>query len=1084
MSCSELRNTPSPPTLEVLLGPAGAGKSAACLARFRAAKGNALLLVPSRAYAERMRQRLVLRESDPEPAAHADNILPFTEAAKELAKVVCPKPEPIRRSQQWLILSEIFAGLVEDDAFFRRMKDAPGFVPALADSLRELKLSGINPEDLKAAANALDDSGALREVHPNIEALLGDPSFARKVREVAQLYGAYQRFLTENHLLDEEEVCRLAIDAIPRVESGKLAPRLVLVDGFYRISRLWRDLLGAFARRGAEVIVTLTAEESRPLLFATPLRTLAQLKEEFQVREVRLTAPAVETTPSPLGMLERSLFAPALAGGAERVPALAAGEHPSPPPILLLDAPNPYTEVEMIARELVKERQERAVPWKECALVVRSVGDYAPLISGVFARYEIPFAFRRGKPLPENPAVRTLSRMLRIYLRGWQRDDMIAFLRSGGVCGRGVGFDAVRVLARSRGVREGKSAWESLLPRIQEKNEAAGSAIAQLIALDAALPKGADTYERMEDFVIQAVTAFGLDRAEGTSDAAREDRAAMSSALEVVRQIVSHARLAGMERVTFGEFHRRLNGLLHATVYLPIEPQNAVSVIEPYDSQQLRPRVVFIPGLTERLFPRRIMEDPFFRDDERDALGLIRGLQLEPQRTRSDDERLLFYMAVTLPAERLVLSYPRASEESDTLPSFFLDEARAALAAEGYRLPAVVRRLSDVAPTREECATERDRLLSACAAVGDRGDTENLDPALAAILETRLRPPTPTLSVEAAAALSDGHRYSVTEIETYHRCPFQHFATYGLKLRAEQDGAGAADRGALHHETLRRTLRAIARDGETQDKHKLKESLLRQLVDCMNERTVDARPHRRSLMERAVRSALEVCAEREERYRDLFGMSPAHFELAFGVEAPDEPEEDGRSRDYDPASTRQPLVIAGEDGASIHLCGAIDRVDVAPDGRTALVLDYKMGSTHEWAKIREGTSIQIPFYLMAVEQLWGMVGAVGCYDSPRDSGRRRFYRKECVDVRTFQPLAGVEDGRMAKPVAPDEYREALEAAQQTVRSAVAGIRAGRIAPQPGDHCRWCDFVDVCRTSPDGVYDGAPTIANDSGARRA
>jgi hypothetical protein len=199
-------------------------------------------------------------------------------------------------------------------------------------------------------------------------------------------------------------------------------------------------------------------------------------------------------------------------------------------------------------------------------------------------------------------------------------------------------------------------------------------------------------------------------------------------------------------------------------------------------------------------------------------------------------------------------------------------------------------------------------------------------------------------------------------------------------------------------------------------------------------------------------------------------MTPTHFELAFGMTV-EESEEGERPRDYDPASSTQPLIILGENGELIHLCGAIDRVDLASDGRTAMVLDYKMGSTKEWADIKEGKSIQVPLYLMAVEQVWGLVGAVGCYDSPRDSGRRRFYRKEHVDVRAFQPLPGVEDGRLAKPICTDEFEEAVSAAESAVRNAVAGIQSGRILPTPGEHCRFCDYVDVCRTTPDGVHDG-------------
>ena len=95
-----------------------------------------------------------------------------------------------------------------------------------------------------------------------------------------------------------------------------------------------------------------------------------------------------------------------------------------------------------------------------------------------------------------------------------------------------------------------------------------------------------------------------------------------------------------------------------------------VRVAEPYDARERPLKVAAVMGLTERVFPRRITEDPFLRDEERAALRRLARVDLEEQKGRADDERFLFYLAVTAPSERLILSYPRSADESDTLPSF------------------------------------------------------------------------------------------------------------------------------------------------------------------------------------------------------------------------------------------------------------------------------------------------------------------------------------------------------------------------------------------------------------------------------
>ena len=67
-------------------------------------------------------------------------------------------------------------------------------------------------------------------------------------------------------------------------------------------------------------------------------------------------------------------------------------------------------------------------------------------------------------------------------------------------------------------------------------------------------------------------------------------------------------------------------------------------------------RVVFVPGLAERLFPRRPHEDPLLLDDRREQVDA--GLAL--QATRGARERLLLQLAAGAATERLYISFPES----------------------------------------------------------------------------------------------------------------------------------------------------------------------------------------------------------------------------------------------------------------------------------------------------------------------------------------------------------------------------------------------------------------------------------------
>ena len=80
-------------------------------------------------------------------------------------------------------------------------------------------------------------------------------------------------------------------------------------------------------------------------------------------------------------------------------------------------------------------------------------------------------------------------------------------------------------------------------------------------------------------------------------------------------------------------------------------------------------RVVFVPGLAERMFPQKPRQDPLLLDDARRTLGA----QLATQAERAELERLQLHLAVGAATERLYVSYPRLEigEGRPRVPSLY-----------------------------------------------------------------------------------------------------------------------------------------------------------------------------------------------------------------------------------------------------------------------------------------------------------------------------------------------------------------------------------------------------------------------------
>src|SRR5262249_3562153 len=108
----------------------------------------------------------------------------------------------------------------------------------------------------------------------------------------------------------------------------------------------------------------------------------------------------------------------------------------------------------------------------------------------------------------------------------------------------------------------------------------------------------------------------------------------------------------------------------------PARRYGRVFVGTPHQARGRSFKVVFVPGLAERVVPQRPREDPLLLDDRRREVDADLLLQDD----RSSAERLLLKIAIGAASERLYLSYPRmdVAETRARVPSFYaLDVMRA-----------------------------------------------------------------------------------------------------------------------------------------------------------------------------------------------------------------------------------------------------------------------------------------------------------------------------------------------------------------------------------------------------------------------
>ena len=191
---------------------------------------------------------------------------------------------------------------------------------------------------------------------------------------------------------------------------------------------------------------------------------------------------------------------------------------------------------------------------------------------------------------------------------------------------------------------------------------------------------------------------------------------------------------------------------------------------------------------------------------------------------------------------------------------------------------------------------------------------------------------------------------------------------------------------------------------------------------------------------------------RHERDR-IVSTAPAFFEVAFGRAGP------GRR---DSLLGQVEALAVGV----LRLSGKIDRIDLG-EGCFAVV-DYKSGHRHpRFNEIEAGTSLQIPLYLRAAEQLLQEAGhrvvpAAGFYYGLTPP----VHASLALGSKTHKGTA--IPGRQSAGLQEDDtaLRAVIDRSVAFAEGYVQGMAAGLFpltTPERGkDVCTWCAFGAMCR----------------------
>jgi hypothetical protein len=282
-----------------------------------------------------------------------------------------------------------------------------------------------------------------------------------------------------------------------------------------------------------------------------------------------------------------------------------------------------YGEIEDLARRICWNLNQQGMKPDRIALVVPNIGTVQDIVPHVFGRFQIPYFFRRGRPVLSSPVVKAFFAWLAFSLRP-DRDAFIDLVRN-----PAIRFDD----------REGEVERLLKLPPLLD-----GQAATDLLS-------GAQALEMLREKIIEPEDHFNA---------------------EALKAVVAALENLGAHLLPLSVLVDLLEELLEDATIRPRDShEQGVWILNPHDAVGLDFDLVLFAGLNEGEFPGVPQQDALLSDAERRSLrahmaeqgGWLPKMALPQADVLFEQQSVMFLTALGMAREQLVFSFQSVDQE-------------------------------------------------------------------------------------------------------------------------------------------------------------------------------------------------------------------------------------------------------------------------------------------------------------------------------------------------------------------------------------------------------------------------------------
>jgi ATP-dependent helicase/nuclease subunit B len=757
--------------------------------------------------------------------------------------------------------------------------------------------------------------------------------------------------------------------------------------------------------------------------------------------------------------------------------------------IFHLTAKNREKEIEIIAKE-IKEliSKKNAAPDKIC-LAFNLIGKYSPIIRDIFNVYGIPFNLTDRYSLSNSSSVISIINFLEILENDFYYKNIFRALSGGFIQLAGINLSNLLKTSVDLKIISGYKNWKDTindaLIRLNNSDDVSDSRFHFDVYRKAANDLDI-IYEKLQPFDKKMNAAefndklteliYSLDLPSklinSGSESIEEDVKALTVFIDTYREMLDlfEMEYGKNEKFSLKFFLNNIRTAVSSSRFnIKERPGFGVQVTTMNEIRGLNFDYVFLAGMVDGDMPTRYTPEIFFS-----------GSYAKNERVHQTEQRYQFYQSLCLWKKGLYLTSPERDQKTELVQSNFLKEFFDLFETEKKN-----------EKNYSETIYSKDELLKYLGEIGVQKFAEfypekinELDlPSIQKAIEVdSIRRKNPfdenkftghlseELSENAVNYLKDfkEKEYSISQLETYAKCPYKYFAERILRLEPPEEPTEeieALEMGTLLHEILfnfyknlkeKRIILQNASDKDFKYAEDLIFKIASEKIMQANFNSPLAFYEKEKILGISGNKKNSILFKFLEQERDNpDGFIPEYFEIGFGNIS------DKENKNIFAKS----FVVSG-----VNVRGKIDRIDLNNETGSYKVVDYKLsGAKPNEEDLTTGLSLQLPLYMFAAKEL--IKAQLGEEFSPAGSEiySLKFNKDNFGRIPIFPSSGRKKYSPEEKTIINEEIiLICIDAIEKYTKFIAEGkFNLTTLKDRENKVCRYCHFKYICRIEEAG-----------------